>query len=85
MQIIEALEPQRRSVYCGSIGYLGFDGGMDLNIAIRTLLRAGERIYTWAGGGIVADSAVESEYQESFDKAAALLAILEAEEPALAG
>jgi para-aminobenzoate synthetase component 1 len=85
MQIIEALEPQRRSVYCGCIGYLGFDGGMDLNIAIRTLLRTGERIYTWAGGGIVADSAVESEYQESLDKAAALLAILQAEEPALAG
>jgi para-aminobenzoate synthetase component 1 len=85
MQIIEALEPQRRSVYCGCIGYLGFDGNMDLNIAIRTLLRAGEHIYTWAGGGIVADSSVESEYQESLDKAAALLAILEAVEPALAG
>ena len=85
MQIIEALEPQRRSLYCGCIGYLSFDGNMDLNIAIRTLLRIGERVYTWAGGGIVADSAVESEYQESFDKAAALLAILEAEEPALAG
>jgi para-aminobenzoate synthetase component 1 len=64
---------------------LGFDGNMDLNIAIRTLLRAGEHIYTWAGGGIVADSSVESEYQESLDKAAALLAILEAVEPALAG
>jgi para-aminobenzoate synthetase component 1 len=85
MQIIEALEPQRRSIYCGCIGYLGFDGGMDLNIAIRTLLSASERIYAWAGGGIVADSAVESEFQESLDKAAALLAILEAEEPALAG
>jgi para-aminobenzoate synthetase component 1 len=85
MQIIEALEPERRSVYCGSIGYIGFDGNMDLNIAIRTLLRTGERIYAWAGGGIVADSTVESEYQESLDKAAALLAILEAESPALAG
>jgi para-aminobenzoate synthetase component 1 len=85
MQIIEALEPQRRSVYCGCIGYLGFDGDMDLNIAIRTLLCASERIYAWAGGGIVADSAVESEYQESLDKAAALLAILETEDSALAG
>jgi para-aminobenzoate synthetase component 1 len=85
MQIIEAIEPHRRGVYCGCIGYLGFDGTMDLNIAIRTLLCTGEQIYAWAGGGIVADSAVESEYQESFDKAAALLAILEAEEPALAG
>jgi para-aminobenzoate synthetase component 1 len=85
MQIIEALEPQRRSVYCGCIGYLGFDGGMDLNIAIRTLLSASEHIYAWAGGGIVADSSVESEYQESLDKAAALLAILETEDSALAG
>jgi para-aminobenzoate synthetase component 1 len=85
MQIIEALEPQRRSVYCGCIGYLGFDGGMDLNIAIRTLLSTPERIYAWAGGGIVADSAVESEYQESLDKAAALLAILETEDSALTG
>ena len=85
MEIIEALEPQRRSVYCGSIGYVGFDGRMDLNIAIRTLLRAGDRIYAWAGGGIVADSAVDAEYQESLDKAAALLAILESESSALAG
>ena len=85
MQIIEALEPQRRSIYCGCIGYLGFDGGMDLNIAIRTLLRVDENIYAWAGGGIVADSAVDAEYQESLDKAAALLAILEAEDSALAG
>jgi para-aminobenzoate synthetase component 1 len=85
MQIIEALEPQRRSIYCGCIGYLGFDGGMDLNIAIRTLVSASDRIYAWAGGGIVADSAVESEYQESLDKAAALLAILETENSALAG
>ena len=85
MQIIEALEPERRSVYCGCIGYLGFDGDMDLNIAIRTLLCTDDRIYAWAGGGIVADSTVESEYQESLDKAAALLAILEAEDSALAG
>lgn len=85
MQIIEALEPARRSVYCGCIGYLGFDGDIDLNIAIRTLLCTGERIFAWAGGGIVADSTLESEYQESLDKAAALLAILETEESALAG
>jgi para-aminobenzoate synthetase component 1 len=58
---------------------------MDLNIAIRTLVSASDRIYAWAGGGIVADSAVESEYQESLDKAAALLAILETENSALAG
>jgi para-aminobenzoate synthetase component 1 len=76
MQIIEALEPQRRSVYCGAIGYVGFDGNMDTNIAIRTMVRTGDSIYAWAGGGIVADSQEGSEYQESLDKAAALLAIL---------
>ena len=56
MQIIEELEPQRRGVYCGAIGYIGFDGSMDTNIAIRTLVQQGDRVYTWAGGGIVADS-----------------------------
>ena len=77
MQIIEELEPQRRSIYCGCIGYIGFDGDMDLNIAIRTLVQRGDYVYTWAGGGVVADSNVDAEYQESFDKAAAMLAVLE--------
>jgi para-aminobenzoate synthetase component I len=76
MQIIEQLEPHRRSVYCGAIGYVGFDGDMDLNIAIRTLVQHGEYIYTWAGGGVVADSEVDAEYQESLDKAAAMLEVL---------
>jgi para-aminobenzoate synthetase component 1 len=76
MQIIESLEPQRRGVYCGAIGYVGFDGDMDLNIAIRTLVRHGEQIYAWAGGGVVADSQVDAEYQESLDKAAAMLRVL---------
>lgn len=76
MEIIESLEPQRRSVYCGAIGYIGFDGNMDTNIAIRTLLETGKKIHAWAGGGIVVDSQLESEYQESFDKAAAMLAVL---------
>lgn len=76
MKIIEALEPQRRSVYCGSIGYVGFDGNMDSNIAIRTLVQQGRRVYTWAGGGVVADSQVDAEYQESLDKAAAMLAVM---------
>jgi para-aminobenzoate synthetase component 1 len=76
MKIIEELEPQRRSVYCGSIGYIGFDGNMDSNIAIRTLVQQGGRVYTWAGGGVVADSNVDAEYQESLDKAAAMLAVM---------
>jgi para-aminobenzoate synthetase component 1 len=77
MEVIESLEPHRRSVYCGAIGYIGFDGDMDLNIAIRTILHYRRRVYAWAGGGVVADSQVEAEYQESFDKAAALLAVLQ--------
>jgi para-aminobenzoate synthetase component 1 len=77
MEIIEELEPQRRGVYCGAIGYLGFDGGMDTNIAIRTLVHAAGTIRFWAGGGIVADSNLEDEYQETFDKAAAMLTLLQ--------
>lgn len=77
MQVIEALEPQRRSVYCGAIGYLGFDGNMDTSIAIRTLVHCNDTIYAWAGGGVVADSEAESEYRESLDKASALLALLD--------
>jgi para-aminobenzoate synthetase component I len=76
MKIIEGLEPHRRSVYCGSIGYVGYDGNMDLNIAIRTLVQQGDHVYTWAGGGVVADSNVDAEYQESLDKAAAMLAVM---------
>jgi para-aminobenzoate synthetase component 1 len=77
MQIIEELEPQRRGVYCGCIGYVGYDGNLDLNIAIRTLVQHGDSIYAWAGGGVVADSDVDAEYQESLDKAAAMLAVLD--------
>lgn len=76
MEIIEELEPQRRGVYCGSIGYVGFDGNMDCNIAIRTLVYANGEIRCWAGGGIVADSNMEAEYQETMDKAAAMLELL---------
>ena len=64
-------------MYCGSIGYIGYDGNMDLNIAIRTLVQQGEHIYTWAGGGVVADSNVDAEYQESLDKAGAMLAVMD--------
>ncbi|MFA5922130.1 MAG: aminodeoxychorismate synthase component I [Methylococcaceae bacterium] len=77
MEIIEELEPNRRGVYCGAIGYIGFDGNMDSNIAIRTLVHSKNTIRFWAGGGIVNDSLVEEEYQESFDKAAALLDLLQ--------
>ena len=76
MEIIEELEPNRRGVYCGAIGYIGFNGNMDTNIAIRTLVHSNNTIRFWAGGGIVNDSDVADEYQESFDKAKALLDLL---------
>lgn len=76
MQIIEQLEPQRRGVYCGAIGYVGYDGNMDSNIAIRTLVYADGEIRFWAGGGIVADSDATAEYQETLDKARAMLELL---------
>lgn len=76
MEIIEELEPNRRGVYCGAIGYIGFNGNMDTNIAIRTLVHSESTIRFWAGGGIVNDSVAEDEYQESFDKAAAMLDLL---------
>jgi para-aminobenzoate synthetase component I len=77
MQIIEELEPHRRGLYCGSIGYIGFDGAMDTNIAIRTLVCSEGIARFWAGGGIVADSDCDAEYRETEDKAAALLRLLE--------
>ena len=81
MEIIEELEPHRRGIYCGSLGYISFDGNMDTNIAIRTLVHSQGSIRFWAGGGLVIDSEVEAEYQESFDKAAALLNLLEQMKP----
>lgn len=76
MQIIEQLEPNRRGIYCGTIGYIGFDGNMDTNIVIRTLVYSQGEIRGWAGGGIVADSQCAAEYQETLDKASAMLALL---------
>jgi para-aminobenzoate synthetase component 1 len=72
MEIIDELEPTARSVYTGAIGYMGFEGSMDLNIAIRTILVSGGTAYFQAGGGIVADSDPEMEYQETLYKARAL-------------
>lgn len=73
MQIIEELEPVRRSLYCGSIGYLGCEGQMDLNIAIRSLVHQDDTLYCWGGGGIVADSQAEAEYQETLTKIRVLM------------
>ncbi len=76
MQIIEELEPNRRGVYCGSIGYVGYDGAMDCNIAIRTLVHRAGQVRFWAGGGLVADSVAAEEYQETLDKAAPFLELM---------
>ncbi len=76
MQIIEELEPHRRGVYCGAIGYIGFDGNMDTNIAIRTAVIGKNTLNFYAGGGIVADSDVAKEYAETLDKASSLIAII---------
>ncbi len=76
MEIIDELEPTRRSVYTGSIGYLSFDGDMDLNIVIRTFVIKDGRAYFQVGGGIVYDSQPEAEYEETLDKARALIQAL---------
>jgi len=76
MQIIEELEPSRRSLYCGSIGYISQDGQMDTSITIRTLVAQANHIHCWAGGGIVADSQANDEYQETFDKVSKILPVL---------
>lgn len=73
MEIIEELEPVRRGVYTGSIGYIGFDGRADLNIAIRTFINKDNFICFQAGGAIVADSDPVPEYEETLHKAKALL------------
>ena len=78
MEIIEELEPHRRSAYTGSIGYISTNGRMDTNICIRTLVTnakgdGGGHIYCWAGGGLIADSECDAEYQETFDKVNNLL------------
>jgi len=73
MEIIETLETCRRSVYCGSVGYISSTGRMDTNIAIRTILADGDRLHCWGGGGIVADSNAESEFQEILDKIRVLI------------
>jgi para-aminobenzoate synthetase component 1 len=78
MQIIDELEPSRRALYCGSLMYLDVRGEMDSSIAIRSLLIKDGRVSCWGGGGIVADSECEAEYQESITKVRVLLDTLQA-------
>ena len=77
MQIIDEIEKTRRGPYTGSLGYIGFNGNMDLNIVIRTFLLKNETAYIQAGSGIVADSDPEREYHESMKKAEALIKTLQ--------
>lgn len=78
MQIIDELEPMQRGVYTGSIGFIGVDGTVCLNIAIRTVIIRDGKAYAQTGGGIVHDSKPESEWQETIIKAKALLEGIEA-------
>lgn len=76
MEIIDELEPTRRGVYTGAIGYIGFDGAMDLNIAIRTIVTKGKRAYFQVGGAVTYDSDPQAEYEETLHKARALFKAL---------
>jgi anthranilate synthase component 1 len=82
MEIIDELEPSKRGVYAGAVGYLGFNGDMDVAIAIRTAVVKDKTLYVQAGAGIVADSVPENEWQETRNKARA---VIRAAELAVAG
>ncbi|MFM9913056.1 MAG: chorismate-binding protein [Methylophilaceae bacterium] len=73
MEIIDELEPTKRGIYAGAVGYLGFNGDMDLAIAIRTAVVKDGTLYVQAGAGIVADSVPDSEWMETQNKAKAVL------------
>ena len=73
MQIINELEKSKRCTYAGAVGYFAFDGNLDSCIALRTVLLKGGKAYVQAGGGVVADSTPEGEYQESLSKAMAAM------------
>ncbi len=77
MEIIDELEPTRRGLYGGAVGYISFNGNMDTAIAIRTLLVKGKTAYLGVGGGIVADSVPQSEFEETMNKGRALLKAIE--------
>lgn len=76
MEIIDELEPTQRNVYTGSIGYIGFNGDMDLNIAIRTIIKQDDNVYFQVGGGMTWDSNPKDEYQETLDKAQSIMTAL---------
>ena len=73
MEIIDEMETTKRCLYGGTVGYLAFDGSLDTCIAIRTVLFKNGKAYVQAGGGVVADSVAENEYEESCNKALAVI------------
>ena len=75
-EIIDELEPERRGIYGGGMGYLDFGGNMDICITIRTMVKKNDRVYIQAGGGIVADSVLDNEFQETVNKAGACMTAL---------
>ena len=83
MQIIDELEPVRREIYGGAVGYFSFSGNMDLAIAIRTLVIKGGMVHLQAGGGVVADSDPAAEWQETVNKAMAARRAIEIAEKGL--
>ncbi|MBT5259929.1 MAG: anthranilate synthase component I, partial [Nitrospina sp.] len=83
MEIIDELEPTRRGLYGGTVGYISFNGNMDTAIAIRTLLIKGNTAYLGVGAGIVADSMPENEFEETMNKGRALLKAIEVAEKGL--
>jgi len=80
MEVIETLEPVKRSLYTGAIGYISFDGDMDTSIVIRTIVVKGDKFFFSVGGGIVADSDPEKEYEETLDKAKGIMQAINADE-----
>jgi len=84
MEIIRELEQTKRGPYAGAVGYLGFSGNMDTCITIRTFVIADGKIHVQAGGGVVADSLPEAEYEETLNKAQGLLQALFSTEEGLA-
>ena len=76
MQIIDEMEPTKRGVYAGAVGYFDYSGNMDTCIAIRTMVVTGNKVYIQAGAGIVADSIAENEFEETVNKAGALVKAL---------
>ena len=77
MEIIDELEIRNRGIYTGVIGYIHPNGTLDFNIAIRTIIKKGNNVYLQVGGGIVDDSKMNNEYQETLDKAKSFMNIIE--------